>query len=298
MKTQLYVGQASMRGSMGKYTKRFNMLELRAELGRLPGSTVLRRWSEEAPPHFVFSVMLGRQIGQFMPNQESELKLGLQAAEAIAAKWFVVKTEPSIGPSQRSRQRLGELFSRLADTGRSIAWEPHGVWQDDEAASWTHELGVHLVRDISRGDPLNENVIYSRMPGIGTASRMSAGALEHAAASLVHASEAYIIVGGDSAGRALQLLRSLVRGSKIESGDQEHAYESVPVFGESAISDELDEYEEELEDSAADGDLDDEDESSVNDEKIELSSVVESDWSVDKQKERQTSQRRGGDKRR
>ena len=210
--TQLYIGQPSLRGAIGKYAIRFNLIELRAELGRLPRSAVLRRWTQEVPDDFVFSIMLSHQVGCFGQKYLAELDLGLQIADAVAAKWLVVQTDPTIGPSLRSRKRLQDLFARLTDSGRRIAWEPHGVWQDAEAVAWTRELGVYLVRDVTRDDILDEDIIYSRLPGIGTSSRMSLGALENAANSLVHSSEAYVIVGGDRANKVSQLLRSLVRG--------------------------------------------------------------------------------------
>jgi uncharacterized protein YecE (DUF72 family) len=210
MKTQLYIGQPRLRGAITKYAARYNLIELRAEFGRLPRSALLRRWTEEVPRDFVFSVMLSRQVGSFGKNFQADLDLGLQIAEAVTAKWLVVQTDPTIGPSQRSRRRLQDLFGRLTDSGRRIGWDPHGVWQEEELASWTRELGVYLVRDISRGEVLAEDIIYSRLPGIGTSSRMSSGALEKAANSLLHSSEAYVVVGGDRASKVLQLLRSLV----------------------------------------------------------------------------------------
>ena len=68
MKTQLYIGQSSLRGALVKYSNRFNLLEVRAELGRLPRPTMLRRWRDEVPSDFVFSIMLSREVGRLGPN--------------------------------------------------------------------------------------------------------------------------------------------------------------------------------------------------------------------------------------
>lgn len=210
MKTQLFVGQSKLRGALSKYKTRFNLLELRAEQGRVPRAALLRRWTEEVESNFVFSVMVSQHVGRFDQGHEAALRLGQETATALNAKWIVVQTDPAIGPSQRSRQRLRDLFARLMQGGHRVAWEPHGIWQEQDAAAWTSELGVHLVTDITRGDLLNEPVIYSRLPGLGTAARMTAGALENAAACLVHAKEAYVVVCGDGAGKASQLLRRLI----------------------------------------------------------------------------------------
>lgn len=246
MKTHLYIGQSNLRGAISRYATRFNLLELRAEVGRLPRMVVLRRWTEEVPNNFAFSVMLSRQVGRFGPSYETELALGLNIAEAVKAKWLVVQTDPTVGPSQRSRQRLQELFLRLMDGGRSVAWEPHGVWQDDEAAAWTRELGVNLVRDISRGDVGRESVVYSRMPGLGTASRISAGALEHAASNLIHASEAYVVVCGSDAGKVSQLMRGLVQDNASAANPAWNSEALPEVFGEFSLDDELSDDESEV----------------------------------------------------
>lgn len=210
MKTQLFVGQSKLRGALIKYKTRFNMLELRAEPGRVPRTVLLRRWVEEVESDFVFSVMMSHHVGRFDQSHQEPLRLGLETATALNAKWIVVQTDPTVGPSQRSRQRLGDLFARLMQGGHRVAWEPHGIWQEEDAVAWTNELGVHLVTDITRGDLLNGPVIYSRLPGLGTAARMTAGALENAAACLMHAEEAFVVICGDGAGKASQLLRRLI----------------------------------------------------------------------------------------
>ena len=255
MKTQLYIGQPSLRGAISKYAARFNLIELRAEFGRLPRSTLLRRWTEEVPSGFAFSVMLSRHVGRFGPNHEADLDLGLEIAEAVSAKWLVVQTDPTIGPSQRSRKRLQDLFARLANGGRSIAWDPRGVWQESEAVAWSHELGVTLVRDISRGDMLNEDVIYSRLPGIGTSSRMNAGAIEKAANSLIHASVAYVVVCGDGASKVSQLLRSLVQDNRSVAKSNQKILESLAVFGEGTSQGDIRAFDDELEDNCVRSDI-------------------------------------------
>ncbi len=231
MALQLYVGQTHLRGAISKYASRFNLLELRADTGRLPRCSVLQRWREEVPDKFVFSLLLDREIGRFTEGYEAKLDEAILAAQALSARWMVLQTDPTVGPSHRSRQRLTSLFSRLAQTGTNVAWEPHGVWQDDEAAVYAREFGVQCVRDISRGEPTNEEVIYSRMPGLGTSARLSAGALEKTVRSLAKALEAYIVVGGDGARKLQQLLPSLVGNLPEEGIKGAVAFRSVEVFG-------------------------------------------------------------------
>jgi hypothetical protein len=231
MDLQLFIGQTHLRGAISKYASSFNLLELRADTGRLPRGAVLRRWREEVHDKFVFSLLLSREIGRFVGDHDAMLNESVLAAQALKAQWMVLQTDPTVGPSQRSQQRLAALFSRLTDTGRRLAWEPHGVWQDDEATAFAQKFGVHCVRDIGRGEPTSEKVIYSRMPGLGTSARLSAGTLEKAARCLAGASEAYIVVGGDGARRLQQLLPGLI-GNVPEQGMTGSAgFDSVEVFG-------------------------------------------------------------------
>ena len=271
MKTQLFVGQSSLRGALGKYAKRFNLLEMRAELGRVPRAALLRRWTEEVASKFVFSVMLSRHAGRFDQDYTAALELGLQTVEALNAKWVVIQTDPTVGPSQRSKQRLQGLFAHFLEAGRRVAWEPHGVWQDEDAAAWTRELGVHLVRDISRGEAINEAIIYSRLPGLGTSSRMSAGALENAAASLMHASEAYVVVCGDGAGKAAQLLRGLTTDAAGTDRSMAGAFEIQEVFGAFTDEEDIEEFEDESDDEI------DEDAPEVGDEQQNPDETLDND---------------------
>jgi hypothetical protein len=166
----------------------------------------------------------------------------------------------------------------MAAEGRKIAWEPHGVWHEDEALTWTRDLGVHLVQDVFRGNTVKQEIIYSRMPGIGTSSRLSAGALENAADSLSQSSEAYIVIGGDAAGKASQYLRALLRNDGGINDFRHSAMQSQEVFDELLGDVDTDEFDDDLDEINGDSDpvdnetesddLDysEQDDSSINDE--------------------------------
>ncbi len=232
MKTQLFIGQSQLRGALPKYAARFNLLELRAEQGRVPRPAILRRWTEEVNREFVFSVLLSRRVADLGGAGEADLKFGLEVANALSAKWLVLQTAPTLGPSQRSRERLKALFDRMRDGERRIAWDPHGVWQEEDALSWTRDLGVHLVRDVTRGDIVEEEILYVRVPGLGTASRLSSGALEKATESLVSAREAYVVLGSEGAARAAQTLRTLVKEAEQWGGERPGTADGPYVFDE------------------------------------------------------------------
>lgn len=270
MALQLFVGQSNLRGAIGKYASRFNLLELRAEPERLPRESVLRRWAEEVSERFVFSVLLGPQHVQSSKEPSSMASRAVLAAKCLEAKWIVVQTEPMWGPSQKTKQRLTELFDRLSESGCRIGWEPHGVWQDDEGLAFARELGMHYVRDIGRGDPLGEDVVYSRMPGLGVSARLSLGAMERVARNLGKAGEAYLVVGGEGAGKLQQLLPALVASQEHDStaGGELSSVETFGGFASQRLLADAEAFEA-LDDEELDGELDEESDEEGEDDELE-----------------------------
>src|SRR5687768_16960971 len=131
---QLHVGQAALRGDIARYARRFDLLELRAEPGKLPRAKVLRDWAKAVPENFVFSVVLPRIVGTLEPQPalDSALEQALSSAEALSAAWLVLPTPASVTPSSRTRRRLAEMLERLPRDKRRVAWDPHGIWEDEE----------------------------------------------------------------------------------------------------------------------------------------------------------------------
>lgn len=222
---QLHVGQAALRGDIARYARRFDLLELRAEPGKLPKLKVLREWAKVVPERFVFSVMLPRIVGTLEPQPELEEALGsaLSTADALSAKWLVLQTPPTVMPSSRTRKRLAELVQRLAGTKRRVAWDPRGVWQDEETNGLAEELGVVVVRDLTRQEPGLGDTAYCRLVALGEASRVRSGAVERLFENIVNFEDAYVVIEGDGAVRAAQLLRRLAGESEaiLEEEDED-----------------------------------------------------------------------------
>ena len=234
MNLQLYIGQTQLRGAISRYAAHYNLLEIRGEARRIPRVSVLQRWRAEVSNSFAFAWVLDHEVGRLSGDCTALIEQAISSARALDARWLVVQTNPTVGPSRRTRERLGALFSRLNDSGIRLAWEPHGVWQPEEAMALGQEFGVHYVRDISRGETTSERVVYSRLPGLGTAARLSAGALEKSAKNLVGASEAYIVVAGDGARKLREHLPGLVSSMSQTDASDRRVSDSVQVFGDSS----------------------------------------------------------------
>jgi uncharacterized protein YecE (DUF72 family) len=271
---QLHVGQSSLRGDIARYAERFNLLELRAEPGKLPRASRLRKWLADVPEGFVFSVVLPQRVNELDPSADVRalLEQALGTAEVLRASWIVVQTPASVTPTTRSRERLARLVDQLRRAERRIAWEPRGVWQDEEAERVSSALGVHLVRDVSRSPAPPGDVVYSRMRGLGDASRVRVSAVERVADRLAGCSESYVVIEGEGAVRGAQLLRQLAQGVRedfadgiglggsageaddLETGDETADDELATDDWEGGMASEHDE-----EDDAADSDAEDRD---------------------------------------
>lgn len=222
---RLYVGQAQRTGDLGRYASRFNLLEVAAESG-MPRLATLRRWTEEVGPDFAFSVVLPESVSALDGKPaEDDLARALEAADALGAHWLLLRTPPSARPSARTRRRLAELVLRLPrPEGRRIAWDPRGLWEDEDAESQAAELGLCLVRDVSRSDAPAGDVVYSRLRALGAGGRVSGGAVERAIDELEGHASAYVVVEGDAAARAARMLRAALspeEASAMDDSDEE-----------------------------------------------------------------------------
>jgi uncharacterized protein YecE (DUF72 family) len=197
-----------LRGEIATYARRFDLLELRAEPGRMPRASRLRSMAAQVPDDFVFSVRVPREVAELAADEppDDALEQARAAAAALGARWFVVQTPSTATPSSRTRERLERLVERLGHELR-IAWEPRGAWEDAQAEALARAVGVDLVRDLTRAPAPAARTLYTRL---GAFERLGAGALERAAEALVRADEAYVVIAGRGAERSAKLLRELI----------------------------------------------------------------------------------------
>jgi uncharacterized protein YecE (DUF72 family) len=208
----LRVGQTVLRGDVQRYARNFDLLELRAEPGRLPRLIRLRDWASRVPAGFVFSVELPRQVAQLDSGPAAERSLGyaLRVAEALGAGWLVLRTPASVRPSAWTRRRLAELVGQLPRQ-RRIAWEPGGLWEQEEAERLASGLELHLVRDLTRAPPAAGQVVYSRLRPLGGASRLGAVAAERVGQHLLGRREAFVVIESHYTGRSARLVHDTLR---------------------------------------------------------------------------------------
>jgi uncharacterized protein YecE (DUF72 family) len=203
---QLFVGKHQLEGDIARYASRFNMLEVRADTTNLPRGAKLADWKKRVPAAFAFSVVLPRAVGQF---ESSQLELGrtLELAEALSAKWLLLQTPSSVGPSARMRERLTKLFEAVEHDDRRLAWESRGVWEDDQIEVFAAEHGVTVVRDVTRAEAPLGDCVYTRLLALGDGVQVRSSAATHVAEAIADRKEAFVVIEGHGAENAAKLLR-------------------------------------------------------------------------------------------
>jgi len=203
---QLFVGRSAHEGDIARYAQRFNFLELRGDATNLPRGARLADWRKRVPAEFVFSIVLPKAVG-LMESSEGELGRTLELADALSAKWLLLQTPASVGPSARMRERLSKLFARLAHDERRVAWESRGVWEEEQIEEFAAEHAVHVVRDVSRADPPAGETIYTRLLALGDGVHIRSNVAAHVAEAIAEFEEAVVVIEGQGAEGAAKLLR-------------------------------------------------------------------------------------------
>jgi uncharacterized protein YecE (DUF72 family) len=211
--SHVFVGTASLSGSIAHYAKRFDLLEVSAEPGKHPRGSGLATWRKTVPSEFVFSVVLPPRLAALEagPDADSLIEHSRSVADALGAGWWVVRTPPTVTPSTRNTRALAALVERLRGADRRIAWEPRGIWRAEEALDTARSLDVHWVQDLAREEPGSDSdVVYTRLRALGEGVRIGAAAAERVAERLADARLGYVIVEGAGAARIRQALRDVL----------------------------------------------------------------------------------------
>jgi uncharacterized protein YecE (DUF72 family) len=226
MAVAVHVGRPTLEGGITRYARSFDLLEVIGEPGRHPRRPGLLEWRRAVPARFVFSVVVPTALASFesRPDRAEVLSHARMVADALEAGWWLVRTPPSVTPSARTAREMEALVAELAAPGRRIAWEPRGVWGDEEAVAAAGRLGVHLVRDLARVERSDDAaVVYTRLRALGEGARIGAAAAERVAERLADATDSFVVVEGAGAGRVRQVLREALGAADDGTTDEADA---------------------------------------------------------------------------
>lgn len=170
-----------------------SLLEVQKTFYKPPRVATARRWSEEAPEGFVFTLKAWQLItheptsptyrragievpgdaaghyGAFRATEEvfEAWERTREIADALDAAVVVFQCPASFRPTAEHRRRLRAFFGEVERDGRLFAWEPRGAWEDEDVRALCEELDlVHAVDPFAR-HPVTGSPAYLRLHGIG-----------------------------------------------------------------------------------------------------------------------------------
>ncbi len=175
-----------------RYYEHFNCVEIQQTFYHPPRIETLKRWKEEAPDGFEFTLKAWQLIthtpksptyrrlkmeipekdahlyGNFIPSDEvfSAWELTMDAARALDAKIVVFQSPSSFKPSSQNLKNMREFFSQLDRSDIQLAWEPRG-WPEDMILEVCKELDLIHVVDPFKGKGLWGKIRYFRLHGKG-----------------------------------------------------------------------------------------------------------------------------------
>ena len=199
----LRVGCSQVGAHPDRYFRRFSALELQQTFFNPPRPATLQRLRRQAPTGFGFVVKAwqlithdagspgyrrlgGRplwaaaeEFGQFRPTPavREALRITLESAEALEAEVLFFETPTAFAPSAQSRSRIAAFFEQLDRGGRTLVWDPRGLWSPAEASRICTDLGLLLC-----SDPLQSQehvalaeaaTVYFRVAGLGRQQALS-----------------------------------------------------------------------------------------------------------------------------
>jgi uncharacterized protein YecE (DUF72 family) len=214
------VGQAALTGKLERYAKVFDFLEVRAAPA-LPSPSRLRRLRGDAPDGFQFSLVAPPKLVELAMSEPDAalVELTRAAAEALGARWITLRTPAAVAPSARARARLARLVEAMRGASGGVAWEPRGVWTDEDAEATAAELGVVLVRDLAEYEPPPGPIVYTRLLALGRNARIGAGIIERVAERIEGADEAFVIAEGRGAVGLAKQLRNIESSDVADDDD-------------------------------------------------------------------------------
>jgi len=185
------VGCCGFARGMRKCFDRFRLVEVQQTFYRLPQVKTARRWREEAPADFEFTVKAWqlithppssptyRRAGVSIPK-EREGEYGFfrptpavmeagqrtrEVAEALRAGVVVFQCPACFVESPERLANMRRFFTLAGGRDFPFAWEPPGRWREATVRALCQELGLIHCVDPFVGPPLHGRPRYFRLHG-------------------------------------------------------------------------------------------------------------------------------------
>ncbi|MBS7643765.1 DUF72 domain-containing protein [Candidatus Bathyarchaeota archaeon] len=173
------IGCCGFPTSKVKYFKAFNLVELNSTFYTYPKLTLAKKWKEEAPPDFEFTVKAHQDISHNYKLADSlDCLKAFNQMKAICstldAKILLIQTPGSFKPTKENIAVAQKFFKKIHRNKLAIAWETRGPdWDQPELrktlATMLKELDVTHVTDPFKTMPAYVGTFaYFRLHGLGT----------------------------------------------------------------------------------------------------------------------------------
>lgn len=194
---KLYVGCCGFSIARSKYYTTFNVVELQETFYDIPDLSKLKKYREEAPSTFSFTLKAWQGIthpldsptwrrAKYVPNKSLGGRYGflrttkevleawekiVEAVKVLKAEVVVIQTPPSFGYTEENYRNALDFFSVVDTSGFVIGWEPRGSWNQNlgrvaEIISRFKNV-IHIVDPLKFAPVLHKHTTYFRLHGIG-----------------------------------------------------------------------------------------------------------------------------------
>ncbi len=149
------------------YAQLFDCVEVNSTFYRLPRTSTAKRWREEVPDSFVFTVKMWRTITHEKRFQhvEEETEAFLTIARTLRAPIILIQTPKSFRQTEENEHLVLEYLSTLPSTF-SYALELRGWKYASRFSSWI------WVVDPFAASPPEQDTYYFRLHGAPPGSKM------------------------------------------------------------------------------------------------------------------------------
>jgi len=179
--------------SRERYFKEFEVVELQQTFYQPPGLDTVKRWREESPEGFEYTIKAWQLIthepssptyrrlriripssrlkdyGSFKPTDGvfEAFETTRRIAEVLDARVVIFQSPASFEPSTANKENMRKFFSSIERGGLILGWEPRGGWGDDEIRGLCVELDLVHVVDPFKAIQVCGEIQYYRLHGIG-----------------------------------------------------------------------------------------------------------------------------------
>lgn len=189
----LKIGTCGFSLKREEYFQRFLVVEVQQTFYQPPPLKTVKRWREEAPPDFEFTLKAWQLIthepssptyrrlkqaipsgqadryGSFRPTdevQEAWAKTD-EIARALDARIILFQTPASFRPTEANQAHLRSFFRDIRRRDYLLVWEPRGEWSEREIEDLCRELDLIHGVDPFQTRQLAGSIRYVRLHGKG-----------------------------------------------------------------------------------------------------------------------------------